>query len=215
MKLIDRLAPRPDALTFHQNGKPNWTREMLIAEIRTWAETHGGNPPRTVDWTMCHARRLGHEFFEAGWPSTSVVVQRFGSWAAGLEAAGFTAPRRGGETVVVRCVDCGREKRTIAARFTDRCKRCTDHLRETGERWSAERAEEARRAHTKRLATETTARARERYARLIEMRRQGLSNIEIAEREGVSAAAINTAFSHARSRGFDVPTSSYFKAGRA
>lgn len=72
-----------------------WTREALIATIQAWAREHGGIPPVASDWNPPHAIAMGHpekaaKFYEDNaWPHVSAVQEEFGSWTAGLEAAGF------------------------------------------------------------------------------------------------------------------------------
>jgi hypothetical protein len=55
-----------------------WTTERIIEAIQAWAREHG-KPPAAKDWL---ATGVGH-------PSNATVRDRFGSWNAGLEAAGF------------------------------------------------------------------------------------------------------------------------------
>lgn len=62
-----------------------WTRDKVIAAIRRFATTHG-RPPTATDW---------HSRCESGYPATSTVRRVFGSWADGIEAAGFPPPRVG------------------------------------------------------------------------------------------------------------------------
>src|SRR4051812_16252779 len=83
-EVVERTAPQ-DLGAFEA-----W-RRALVSEIRAWAQAHG-EPPRWSDWTRAYAQR--HEMpFEDGWPASSMVVAAFGSWDAGLAAAGF-APSR-------------------------------------------------------------------------------------------------------------------------
>lgn len=80
-----------------------WTREAIIAAIRSFAAEFG-EPPATPDWNPTQARilhneaRAGRAEERAGeWPHAWTVRREFGSWAAGLRAAGFTprAPHGG------------------------------------------------------------------------------------------------------------------------
>jgi hypothetical protein len=74
-----------------------WTAEKIIERIQAWATVYG-EPPAMPDWNPWDARhRLRDEAraerFEAGsWPTFRSVVERFGTWNAGITAAGF-APR--------------------------------------------------------------------------------------------------------------------------
>lgn len=98
-------------------GKTVWTREKIIAAIREWAAEHG-EPPAGADWNANQARRLGDEArarrFEDDprWPWFSIVTRAFGSWNAGIRAAGYTPriPHGGGENVARR-----RDQRAKAA----------------------------------------------------------------------------------------------------
>jgi hypothetical protein len=80
-------------------ARKRWTRDVLVAKLREWEATYG-EPPGQVDWNPHHARHILHDEaraarFEAGeWPSKEAVVREFGSWNAGMAAAGFT-PRVG------------------------------------------------------------------------------------------------------------------------
>lgn len=66
-----------------------WTRERIVEALDEWADAHG-SPPSMFEW-----RRSGDSH-----PPASVVQERFGSWRAGLAAAGMTPrpsrPRRRG-----------------------------------------------------------------------------------------------------------------------
>lgn len=63
-----------------------WTREAVIEAIRAWHTAHGAAPSAAA-WR--HARD-GH-------PSQTTVINLFGSWRAGITAAGFE-PRRPGRS---------------------------------------------------------------------------------------------------------------------
>ena len=73
-----------------------WTRDRLLAAIQAWAECYGG-PPAICDWDPTRARENLHDtarearYFAGDWPHAHTVIREFGSWSAGLEAAGFTA----------------------------------------------------------------------------------------------------------------------------
>ncbi len=83
--------------------KTIWTAERVIEAIQLWAAEHGGEPPAQPDWSPTNARLMGDEWrairFENDdrWPWSTSVVYRFGSFNAGIEAAGFTPrPAHGG-----------------------------------------------------------------------------------------------------------------------
>lgn len=62
--------------------RKQWTRETIIEAIQAFANEHG-RPPTVLESTRAH-----------GLPRHSTVRKVFGSWAAGIEAAGFEKPMR-------------------------------------------------------------------------------------------------------------------------
>jgi transposase-like protein len=94
------------------------SREWLIDTIRAWADSHGGIPPAAWDWNASAADAVGEHdrariAREGGWPTTGAVQGAFGSWNAGIEAAGFepTLPGcygRAGESPEVCAEICAR-----------------------------------------------------------------------------------------------------------
>jgi hypothetical protein len=74
-----------------------WTKEAVIDAIKDYADLYG-RPPGAMDWLPGMARQHGRpdiaeRFYADGcWPSMNTVRQRFGSWNAGIAAAGF-APK--------------------------------------------------------------------------------------------------------------------------
>ena len=66
-----------------------WTRQRVLNAMLAWCERYG-RLPSSYDWSRTHARRRGGEALkrlgEGEWPSASVVVARFGSWAAARAA---------------------------------------------------------------------------------------------------------------------------------
>lgn len=94
-----------------------WTPERVIAEMRRWADLYGGAPaahhwnPAQMRWrnrayaegravgrfsdeTMAEIDRRHRE--DGPWPTTSTVLKVFGSWNAGIVAAGFEPVPKGG-----------------------------------------------------------------------------------------------------------------------
>ena len=75
-----------------------WTEAILIERIQEWASLYG-QPPRMSDWNPHKARAEGDDWRaerflgDDRWPWFTSVVRRFGSWNAGIRAAGFE-PRR-------------------------------------------------------------------------------------------------------------------------
>lgn len=78
-----------------------WTREKIIKAILAWADLHG-EPPAVPDWNPHHARVILHDDARASrcergdWPRQQTVVDAFGSWNAGIAAAGFVPRTPGG-----------------------------------------------------------------------------------------------------------------------
>ena len=69
-----------------------WDHGLILAAIDAWAALYGA-PPAAADWNPAMARRQGRpdraERHAAGdWPFASTVAAYFGSWNAGIEAAG-------------------------------------------------------------------------------------------------------------------------------
>ena len=77
-----------------------WTRDEIVAAIRRF-EARYGRQPCQADFTPADARRKGHGwraeryYRDDDYPSVLTVRARFGSWSAGLEAAGFEPRGRG------------------------------------------------------------------------------------------------------------------------
>jgi predicted transcriptional regulator len=83
-------------LTRDLNDGIAWDQQAIITAIRRWAGKHGGQPPKFNAWAgsrMLRARR----FSSAGvdYPTATRLQQVFGSWSAGLAAAGFEPRARG------------------------------------------------------------------------------------------------------------------------
>ncbi len=67
-----------------------WTSERVLASMQEWLDRYG-RLPSSYDWSRTHAGRRGGEAtqrLERGeWPSSSVVTDVFGTWAAARIAA--------------------------------------------------------------------------------------------------------------------------------
>jgi hypothetical protein len=61
------------------------TRDEIIEALQAHARENGGLPPTANEWVLMAADR----------PNREDVKREFGSWADGVEAAGFPRPRRG------------------------------------------------------------------------------------------------------------------------
>ena len=73
-----------------------WTRERILAALHHWERTHG-RAPTQQELTASNRRKHGHRIY----PPYNAVVQQFGSWTAGLRAAGLT-PRSNKRTPPTR-----------------------------------------------------------------------------------------------------------------
>lgn len=97
---LRRLSPEPvEVAELPPDPKPSrrgdgrfgvyWTCERIVEALTEWAIVHGG-PPSMTEW-----HRAGESH-----PPATTVQQRFGSWRAGLAAAGMvprpSRPRRHG-----------------------------------------------------------------------------------------------------------------------
>lgn len=60
-------------------GLRHWTHDLCIEALLDWAAQHDGVPPRAIDW-----RRAAPDH-----PGQQTIAARFGSWNAGLKAAGL------------------------------------------------------------------------------------------------------------------------------
>lgn len=65
-----------------------WADEEILAAIRDWHRRYG-RAPRKHEWDAYRRGRKLH-------PNAMTVKKRFGSWNAGLEAAGLVVNRPGG-----------------------------------------------------------------------------------------------------------------------
>jgi hypothetical protein len=75
---------------------PRWTTEQIIEAMQEWARLYG-EPPRYEEWHRASPRHDPARYGTPGkgkrgrWPSGPTVQRRFGSWDAGLQAAGLEA----------------------------------------------------------------------------------------------------------------------------
>jgi hypothetical protein len=85
-----------------QQEQRRWTPDAIVDAIHRFAAEHGRQPTST-EWQS--------DIRGDGYPATETVLDVFGSWAAGVEAAGFERPRRGSRIVVktLCCETCGQE----------------------------------------------------------------------------------------------------------
>lgn len=90
------LARRDRCYPCNVIASKRWTTEAIIRAIQEWADEHG-EPPAMPDWDSWQSRNLlaDHERAERRdsegnrWPWPTAVVRAFGSWNAGVRAAGF------------------------------------------------------------------------------------------------------------------------------
>lgn len=89
-----KYVPERCRACFDARPKKYWTRERIIEAICEWVAEYG-EPPTAMQWSPSQARRAGlgwmAERWESGeWPVLTTVQKAFGSWNAGIAAAGFT-----------------------------------------------------------------------------------------------------------------------------
>lgn len=94
-----REEPRchPCAVALANDERTIWTSAALVCAIQEWAHEYG-EPPGVIDWSPYDARTRLHdeararrfEDADGQWPWFTHVVRVFGSWNAGIDAAGFT-----------------------------------------------------------------------------------------------------------------------------
>jgi hypothetical protein len=79
------LCPRCAAST-----RTSWTRARVLGAFWRWYSMFG-KPPSSTDWNHTHAKRRGgaalERFRSDRWPTSTVVVRLFGTWAQLAEAA--------------------------------------------------------------------------------------------------------------------------------
>lgn len=95
------LAARPPRCRRCTNAARSWSRAAIVAAIQRFVSRYGQVPAAT-DFAPSAARRRGHEwraarFYRDGdYPAADTVQRAFGSWNAGILAAGY-APRGVGQ----------------------------------------------------------------------------------------------------------------------
>ncbi|MDQ3274644.1 MAG: hypothetical protein M3Q39_06325 [Actinomycetota bacterium] len=95
--------PRPERCPGCWNAHRTEASKVRIVEaMRAWAERFG-DPPTATDWNRGPSQRplnrasamRKDETEDEEWPSATSVVRVFGSWNAGISAAGFEPVGRG------------------------------------------------------------------------------------------------------------------------
>jgi hypothetical protein len=70
--------------------RPRLTRELVIAAMLGWLNSHG-TLPSSYDWSRTHAKRRGglalERLNDREWPPASVVGELFGGWQGAREIA--------------------------------------------------------------------------------------------------------------------------------
>src|SRR3984893_6986185 len=81
-----------------------WDEDAIVKTIRRWAHQHGGRPPTFRAWMRSRTTRE-RQFSTVGveYPTATRVQQVFGSWNAGITAAGLEPRGRGGGGARKRC----------------------------------------------------------------------------------------------------------------
>lgn len=92
-------------------GRHMWTRELIIDRILDWHMEHGC-PPRVHDWKKASGR----------WPSEATVRKHFGTFNAGVAAAGIT-PRQKGSRYRIAPFDRANRRLVPAEPFADMVRR--------------------------------------------------------------------------------------------
>ena len=84
----------------HEDRKRQ-SREWFLESVREWVELFG-SPPSAMDWSPALARMKGSDwkaerYEQTGrpWPSPTLVIGLYGSWNAGLNAAGYPPVKPG------------------------------------------------------------------------------------------------------------------------
>lgn len=73
-----------------------WSEEKIVSAIQRWVALYG-EPPAAMEWNPAQARhdgisdvdRIEIRFERGDWPSTTSVINTFGSWNRAIQAAGF------------------------------------------------------------------------------------------------------------------------------
>lgn len=90
-------------LTRDLNDGIEWDEQAIITAIQRWAKRHDGRAPTFNAWAR--SRSLTRRRFSAvgnGHPTATRVQQVFGSWNAGIVAAGLQPRSRGGTVGALR-----------------------------------------------------------------------------------------------------------------
>lgn len=97
-----KRVPEPRCVPCENARRTVWTQEIIIDRIREWVALYD-TPPAMPDWNPVQARIINdperaRRFYaaEGHWPWFMRVIERFGSWNAGVAAAGFEPRKRGG-----------------------------------------------------------------------------------------------------------------------
>lgn len=91
----------PRCRACHNKAQFIWTEEAIIAAIQRFASRYG-SPPSASDFNPAMAQAIGQKdhaerFYRDGdYPCARSVAVRFGSWSAGIAAAGFAPRPQGG-----------------------------------------------------------------------------------------------------------------------
>jgi hypothetical protein len=116
-------------------GAAYWNRERIVAALRAWAQRHGRAPTMQEWQKMPPSSPPGYEHRPR--PVAETVKAAFGSWSAGLAAAGLE-PRTPGGQVRERCKGGHDEWRTRpdGKRFCAACRREKQRrMREDARKW--------------------------------------------------------------------------------
>jgi DNA-binding XRE family transcriptional regulator len=104
LQAVREDAPRGTVIATLSRGVTDdtgeWSKESILTSMRDWNELYG-EPPSMAQWSPTTLRDRGRpeeieNYLSGNWPSAGTVRNHFGSWLAGLTAAGFEPKPAGG-----------------------------------------------------------------------------------------------------------------------
>jgi hypothetical protein len=169
-----------------------WTDEAIFAAIRLWVERYG-EVPYSEEWNWKTGKGKDPRHATGEFPSGNVVRKWFGSWEAGIRAAGFE-PR----------VAPSLQRKQLPDRYCEACGRLL--VRRDNERyWNFARRTTCGRACAARAhGNPQHAQWVERRDRIVAMVRDGRSLNQVAQAEGVSQHAVASVLCRARRDGIAI-----------
>ena len=121
-----------------EEGEVYWTRERIIKAIRRWVRVHGYTPIAD-EWNGGLGAAFDYEPGER--PSRGTILDRFGTWNAAIEAAGYEPRPRSTKRPQSRCKNGHRWTVKNTYRYKDGRRACRACIRDrTRKRRAAARA---------------------------------------------------------------------------